>query len=165
MFAIVSALLRYLLSWLRPKHELALENLALRHQIGVLNRQAPKPRLQGQDRLFWVVLKGCWPNWRAALILFQPETVSRFVEFGPAGKTDAPGLRASAAQPLLQHLNLAVSRVPRPDFFSVRLQRRILLARLGSCLLLRFLPQGKEPLWACLAPVYELFQTCFGIGC
>jgi hypothetical protein len=25
--------------------------------------------------LFWVVLKGWWPNWRAALILFQPETV------------------------------------------------------------------------------------------
>jgi transposase InsO family protein len=34
-----------------------------------------KPRLQGKDRLFWVVLKRWWPNWRAALILFQPETV------------------------------------------------------------------------------------------
>ena len=48
MFAIVSALLRYLLSWLRPKHELASENLAFRHQIAVLNRRANKPRLQGQ---------------------------------------------------------------------------------------------------------------------
>jgi transposase InsO family protein len=75
MFAIVSALLRYLLSCLRPKHELALENLALRHQIALLNRSAHKPRLRGKDRLFWVVLKGCWPNWRNALILFQPETV------------------------------------------------------------------------------------------
>ncbi|MGO8930344.1 MAG: integrase core domain-containing protein [Limisphaerales bacterium] len=75
MFAIVSALLRYLSSCLRAKHELALENLALRHQIAVLNRPAHKPRLQGKDRLFWVVLKGWWPNWRAALIIFQPETV------------------------------------------------------------------------------------------
>ena len=75
MFAIVSALLRYLLSWLRPKHELALENLAFRHQIAVLNRRANKPRLQGKDRLFWVVLKRWWPNWRVALIIFQPETV------------------------------------------------------------------------------------------
>ena len=75
MFAIVSALLRYLLSCLRPEHDLALENLALRHQIAVLNRPAHKPRLQGKDRLFWVVLKGGWPNWRSALILFQPETV------------------------------------------------------------------------------------------
>jgi putative transposase len=75
MLAIVSALLRYLFFWLCPKHELVLENLALRHQIAVLHRQAHKPRLRGGDRLFWVVLKGCWPNWRAALILFQPETV------------------------------------------------------------------------------------------
>jgi len=48
MFAIVSTLLRYLLSCLRPKHELALKNLALRHQITVLNRLAHKPRLQGK---------------------------------------------------------------------------------------------------------------------
>jgi hypothetical protein len=75
MFAIAAALLRYLLFWLCPKHELALENLALRQQIAVLNRPAHKPRLLGQDRLFWVVLKAWWPNWRAALILFQPETV------------------------------------------------------------------------------------------
>jgi hypothetical protein len=56
MFAIVSALLRYLLFWLRPKHQLALENLVLRHQIAVLHRPVHKPRVQGKDRLFWVVL-------------------------------------------------------------------------------------------------------------
>ena len=75
MLAIVSALFCCVFSWLRPKHELALEDFALRHQIAVLNRPAHKPRLQGKDRLFWVVLKECWPNWRAALIIFQPETV------------------------------------------------------------------------------------------
>jgi putative transposase len=75
MLAIVSALLRCLFSWLRPKHELALENIALRHQNAVLNRQAHKARLQGKDRLFWVILKGWWPNWRAALIILRPETV------------------------------------------------------------------------------------------
>jgi transposase InsO family protein len=75
MFAIVSALLGYALSWLRLKHHLALENLALRHQIAVPNRQAHKPKLQQTDRWFWVVFKGWWPNWRAALMIFQPETV------------------------------------------------------------------------------------------
>src|ERR1035441_9330758 len=75
MFAVVSALLRDLLSCLRPKHELALETLALRHQIAVLHRPAHKPKLQSKDRLFWVLLKGWWPNWRAALIIFRPETV------------------------------------------------------------------------------------------
>jgi hypothetical protein len=75
MFAVVSALLRCWLSFLPPKHELALENLALRHQIAVLNRPAHKPRQQGEDRLFWAVLKGWWPYWRSALILFQPESI------------------------------------------------------------------------------------------
>ena len=63
MFEIVSALRRCLLSLLRPNHQLALENLTLRHQIAVLNRQVGKPRLQGTDRLFWVVLKG-WASSR-----------------------------------------------------------------------------------------------------
>ena len=75
MFTIVLALLRYLLSWLRAHHELGLENLALRHQIQVLRRPAHKPRVQGTDRLFWVVLKRAWPHWRRALLIVEPETV------------------------------------------------------------------------------------------
>ena len=59
MFAIVSALLRYPLSWFRPKHQLALEVLALRHQIAVLRRTAPKcPKLTKADRLLWVWIDG-----------------------------------------------------------------------------------------------------------
>ena len=75
MFAIVLALLSYLLGRLHPQHDLVMENLALRHQIAVLSRQVHKPRLRGKDRLFWVVLKRWWPNWRAGLIIFRPETV------------------------------------------------------------------------------------------
>ena len=52
MFAIVSPLLRYPWSCLRPKHEMTLENVALRHQIAVLNRLADKPRPRGNDLLF-----------------------------------------------------------------------------------------------------------------
>jgi hypothetical protein len=80
--AFISAFLRYLLGWFQAKHELGLENLALRHQIGVLRRQVHKPRLQGKDRLFWVVLKGWWPNWRAALMICQPETVIGWQQAG-----------------------------------------------------------------------------------
>jgi hypothetical protein len=40
MFTFVSALLCYPLSWLCPKHELALETLALQHQITVLKGQS-----------------------------------------------------------------------------------------------------------------------------
>ena len=44
MFAIVSALVRYPLSSLYPKHQLALEVLALLHQIAVLQQQTRTPK-------------------------------------------------------------------------------------------------------------------------
>jgi len=75
MFVIVAALLRYPLSWLRPKHQLALEVLALRHQITVLKRQTHKPKLRPGDRFIWILLPRCWPDWESALMIFQPETV------------------------------------------------------------------------------------------
>jgi putative transposase len=54
---------------------LVLENLALRQQLAVLRRQAPRPRLRVADRLFWVALARLWPRWREALHLVKPETV------------------------------------------------------------------------------------------
>ncbi len=75
MFAIASALLSYLLSLFRPKHQLALEVLALRHQIMVLKRQTPRPKLRRSDRCLWIMLRKVWPGWKAPLMIFQPETV------------------------------------------------------------------------------------------
>ena len=48
MFAIISALVSLLLSWFRPKRELALEVLSLRHQITVLQM----PNSQNQAPLW-----------------------------------------------------------------------------------------------------------------
>ena len=75
MFSVVSALLGYPLAWFRSKHQLALEVLALRHQIGVLKRQGHRPILHAWDRCFWAMLRRTWDGWRAALIIFAPETV------------------------------------------------------------------------------------------
>jgi putative transposase len=52
-----------------------LENVALRHQLMVLQRSLPRPRLRRRDRLFWVCLSSLWSKWRASLILVQPATV------------------------------------------------------------------------------------------
>src|SRR5260370_5823242 len=55
---------------------LQLENLALRHQIGVLRRFARKrPKLTPVDRLLWVWLSRIWGDWRSALAIVEPETV------------------------------------------------------------------------------------------
>src|ERR1700704_6156975 len=60
----------------RSRAALQLENLALRHQIGVLQRSARKhPRLTPVDRLLWVWLSRVWSGWGSALAIVHPETV------------------------------------------------------------------------------------------
>jgi transposase InsO family protein len=59
----------------RSRHDLLLENLALRQQLSVLKEQRPQIRSAAPDKLFWVVLRRLWPGWKQALILVQPETV------------------------------------------------------------------------------------------
>src|ERR1700741_2103511 len=60
----------------RSRAALELENLALRHQIGGLQRSARKrPRLTPIDRLLWVWLSRVWSGWGAALAIVQPEPV------------------------------------------------------------------------------------------
>ena len=60
----------------RSRAALELENLSLRHQIGVLQRSARKrPILTAGDRLFWVCLSRLWRDWRSALAIVKPETV------------------------------------------------------------------------------------------
>ena len=65
------------LSWIfRSRGALQLENLALRHQIGVLQRSAAKrPKLTPVDRLLWICLSRLWHDWRSALAIVKPETV------------------------------------------------------------------------------------------
>jgi putative transposase len=72
----LTTLLATLSSVLRPRAALQLENMALRHQIGVLQRSAAKrPKLTSGDRLFWICLSRLWRDWRLALAIVKPETV------------------------------------------------------------------------------------------
>jgi putative transposase len=59
----------------RERRDLALENLAIRQQLGVLKRRKGVPRLRRKDRLFWVVLSRIWAPWRRALHLVNADTV------------------------------------------------------------------------------------------
>src|SRR5262245_9965875 len=59
----------------RSRTALQLEVLALRHQLGVLQRSVKRPRLTTADRLFWIWLSRIWPAWRSALVIVQPDTV------------------------------------------------------------------------------------------
>ena len=55
--------------------QLALENLALRQQLAVYQRTAPRPKLRPADRLFWAGLAKLWTGWRQALVIVSPDTV------------------------------------------------------------------------------------------
>jgi hypothetical protein len=57
---------------------IAAENLALRHQLGILQRSVKRPQLRQTDRIFWVWLSRLWPSWRDSLAIVKPETVIRW---------------------------------------------------------------------------------------
>jgi hypothetical protein len=60
----------------RSRTALGLENLALRHQIAVLQRSARKRlKLTSGDRLFWICLSRIRSDWGSALAIVKPETV------------------------------------------------------------------------------------------
>ena len=75
MLNFIATLLATLSSIWRSRAALGLENLALRHQIGILQRSARKgPKLILLDRRLWVWLSRVWSDWRSALAIVQPET-------------------------------------------------------------------------------------------
>jgi len=75
MFHLVLIVLRVLGSGFQPRRHLMLENLALRHQLSVLQRSVPKPRLRIADRFLWVLLQRFWSGWHRSLVVVQLRTV------------------------------------------------------------------------------------------
>jgi transposase InsO family protein len=78
MLDLLYVLLATARSGLKLQRELALENLALRQQLAIVQRKTKRPRLTQADRAFWVALCGLWPDWHNALIIVKPETVIRW---------------------------------------------------------------------------------------
>jgi len=90
-------------SLFRTRAALQLENLALRHQIGVLQRSVKKrPKLTAANRILWAWLCGIWSDWRSALVIVKPETVVAWhrkgfrlfwtwkIRHGPLGRPAVP---------------------------------------------------------------------------
>jgi putative transposase len=70
------------LAFFRTRRQLAVEILALRHQLGVLKRSVKRPRLSNFDRGLWVLLSRRWANWNDALIIVKPATVIKWHRAG-----------------------------------------------------------------------------------
>lgn len=73
VFALLLTFIATTRSTLRTRTGLALEILALRQQLAVLQRRRPRPPLSWKDRLFWLAISRAWSGWRDVLILVKPE--------------------------------------------------------------------------------------------
>jgi putative transposase len=79
MSSLFIALFAFVSSSFRTRAALQTEILALRHQLTVVQKNAPRRlRLHRTDRLLWVVLSRFWSGWRHSLQIVQPDTVIRW---------------------------------------------------------------------------------------
>lgn len=62
----------------RSRRELVLENAMLRHQVMILRRKFPYPKLTTLDRLWLLVAAAVLPTWRRVLAIVQPDTLLRW---------------------------------------------------------------------------------------
>jgi putative transposase len=72
---IFTALIASLSAFFRSRAALQLEILALRHQIGVLQRSVKRPKLTPADRLLWAWLSTAWPDWKSGAFILKASTV------------------------------------------------------------------------------------------
>jgi len=78
----LKTLLSALVSAFRSRQALILENIALRHQLEVLQRNSNKPQLKWRDRAFGDILAGVWQDWGKALYIVKPDTVIKWHRHG-----------------------------------------------------------------------------------
>jgi hypothetical protein len=76
MLGLIRHFLGSLIMLFRSRTEMAAENLALRHQLGILLRAKPaRLPLTSWDRALWAFVLHRFPGWRQGLVIVRPETV------------------------------------------------------------------------------------------
>ena len=82
MIAFLSLVLHVLVSPFKTQARLEAEIIMLRHQLNVLRRKGPKPKLVPSDRLLFVWLCRLFPAALNAAAIVQPETIMRWHRAG-----------------------------------------------------------------------------------
>ena len=91
-----------------------LEILVLRHQLGVLRRQAPRPRFEPADRALLAAISRALPRARWSCCFVQPETLLRWHRRLVAGAWTYPH-RGTGRPPLDQELQQLIIRLAREN--------------------------------------------------
>src|SRR5260221_12630207 len=99
MLACLQLLRMFVADLFRPRRQLEVENLFLRHQLNIALRGAPhRPRLRGSDRALLILMTWLWPSLLGLSRIVQPtRSFGGLVPgFGPIG---AGNLRAGQEGP------------------------------------------------------------------
>src|SRR4029453_6888409 len=139
MAGMITLILIGLLRGIRTHRALVLENLALRHQLAVLQRSAPRLRLRRSDRLLWVLLARLWRGW--------PDGVSTTTVPGPT----SPWRRTLRSQDGWSTLTTAGSSRPpwsEASIIGTRARRRKTVRPAGGVPATRRAPVGRSARFA-----------------
>ena len=73
----VKLMAKFAVCWVRGRQDLALENLGLRQQMMVLQRNSKRPQFKDSDRLFWVLYSRAADRWQKVLLIARPRRVQK----------------------------------------------------------------------------------------
>src|SRR5207302_5672859 len=90
MIHAIGLLVGAMLRLFRTRRGLLLENLALRQQLATLKRIHPRPRLLAFDKLFWVLARRFWSEWKRVLVIVSPELAQVRIHTILAGHFQSP---------------------------------------------------------------------------
>ena len=83
MLAILHLLAMFVADLFKPRRQLEVENLFLRHQLNIALRRAPcRLRLRGSDRALLVWMSRLWPSLLRSARIVQPDTILRWHRAG-----------------------------------------------------------------------------------
>ena len=83
MLAILHLLAMFVADLFKPRRQLEVENLFLRHQLNIALRRAPcRLRLRGSDRALLVWMSRLWPSLLRSARVVQPDTILRWHRAG-----------------------------------------------------------------------------------
>jgi len=136
-------------SSLKSQPELALENLALRQQLAILQRKTKRPKLSNADRAFWVALRRLWPDWQNALILVKPHTVIGWHRKGFKLYWTRKGRNRGGRPPIDAEIRTLIRRIAseNPTWGAPRIHGELLMLgfEVAQATVSRYMPLRRKP--------------------
>jgi putative transposase len=149
MLPLLYVLLATARSSLNSRRELALENLALRQQLAIVQRKTKRPKLSNADRAFWVALCRLWPGWHNTLLIVKPETVIGWHRKGFKLYWTWKSRIRRGRPPIDSQIRTLIRRMARenPTWGAPRIHGELLKLgfELGEATVSRYMPRRRKP--------------------